>query len=933
YRGRADLTAERFVPNPYGEPGSRMYRTGDLVRWLADGDLEYLGRIDHQVKIRGFRIELGEVEAALRALPQVRDAAVLMHETDAGEKRLVGYLVEQDANELDHVDRWQRTFEETYAEHAPDDDAFDIQGWTSSYDHEPIPAAQMREWVDQTVARIAALQPRALLEIGCGSGLLLHRLASRCERYHGTDFSAAVLTQLQRSVEGRFDGCRVSLQHAQASDASMFDHGPFDTVVVNSVAQYFPDDAYFREVVERSVHAVGAHGTVFLGDIRHGGLLPVFHASLEKYGQRGDLRVSQLAPRVAQRAANESELTVDPAWFSALQQRLPAVRHIDILSKGRRVHNELTDYRYDVIIHVGHADDAAPHGGVRFDAWDGAPLQLIEQRLKARFGEHDDAPPFALRDIADAALAADIAVHRALGTDLTLDAVLESVAPAVDRHAMRAMCESLGLHVAMAPASGDRGTFHAVVSREPVTVDWRDADGAAAPAQLVNRPARLKAAGLDVLQVQRRLRRSLPEYMVPAHLLLVEKLPVTPNGKVDRRALPAIDFTYNTASYTAPGTPVETLLCRLWAEALKVDRVGIHDNFFTMGGHSLLAIQLVSRINTAFGVEMPLSNLFSDPTPAELAKWLAAPVVERGLVLPLRPGAADVGEEGGAPPLFLLHPANGEVLVYAELANAMTGPRAVFGIRSPKAAGVELANRDLDGLCAAYANDVEQIQPAGDVHLSGWSLGGTLALSVAAELERRGRTVAGVILLDTWLNEREPQAEAAEFTFVGFVGYILAFSEDDPLIRDQPELHVSLGNLRAAVSKLGAAAVADALQNDPRAFLESQGISDEAYHAMTGYFDTVRGAYELTVNFVPPVLDAPIHTLWAVDSLATGIDPDCWAPYTRDLPGSHSRRLPGRHIDFVMGENAAAIASVLDAWLGDAEAQSPQRDRGEMAWS
>ncbi|WP_414445213.1 amino acid adenylation domain-containing protein [Burkholderia sp. 22PA0106] len=93
YRDRPDLTAERFIPNPYGEPGSRMYRTGDLVRWLPHGELEYLGRIDQQVKLRGFRIELGEIEATLRGLPEIRDAAAMVREDQPGHKRLVGYVV------------------------------------------------------------------------------------------------------------------------------------------------------------------------------------------------------------------------------------------------------------------------------------------------------------------------------------------------------------------------------------------------------------------------------------------------------------------------------------------------------------------------------------------------------------------------------------------------------------------------------------------------------------------------------------------------------------------------------------------------------------------------------------------------------------------------------------------------------------------------
>ncbi|NEB76737.1 amino acid adenylation domain-containing protein, partial [Streptomyces sp. SID14478] len=365
YRGRPGLTADRFVPDPF-TPGGRLYRTGDRARWAADGTLDYLGRADHQLKIRGQRIEPGEIEAVLGAHPAVEQAVVLPFRDAEGDLQLAAYAglgpddeaAPQPAENGDHVERWRTVFDDTYQASTPSAQEIDLAGWNDSATGESIPEEEMRAWVDETVERITALRPSHVLEIGCGTGQFLLRLAPHCARYVGTEISPEALTRLAGHLDA---DTTAELSLRPGDDFSGFTEGEFDTIILNSVVQYFPDVDYLLRVLRGALALLAPGGHLFLGDVRDLRLIEAFHCSVQAARLPDLTPVADLRRLVDQQIAQEEELLIHPALFETVA---PAER-VRLLAKSSPHRNELTRFRYDVIITApgGACAPAVP------DAW------------------------------------------------------------------------------------------------------------------------------------------------------------------------------------------------------------------------------------------------------------------------------------------------------------------------------------------------------------------------------------------------------------------------------------------------------------------------------------------------------------------------------------------------------------------------------------
>ncbi|PPL00243.1 non-ribosomal peptide synthetase [Parapedobacter indicus] len=638
YYGDPALTAHAFVPAPHAaESHAMMYKSGDLGKYLPNGEIQYVGRMDQQVKLRGHRIELQEIEQCLLQQSGVKDAVVHAVDDQKGDKTLVGYIV-PDANDASlWKDRWEDLYtlgvksEETLPLLDQNLDLAIVSQYYQGADIEE----QGVEWTQEGLKRLKALNAKKIVELGTGGGHLLFALGADVEAYVATDYSEVAINKLKEKLSIHPEKWQhVKAYTAMADDFTGIEPLAYDLVFLHGVAQYFPSLQYLENVIRKATSALKAGGCIYIGDMQTLGAVAM-HFYLDQLAITSDQTPIETFREVTElRIKKEEELSVDPEFFYNLPAIIPAISSVDVQIRGGNYLNEGTKCHYDIWLYVGDTAPkaAAPHIELTWDS--ASDAQWLQQQLTTY-------PDQIVRvtQIPNSRLSRDFALQQLINQSenhthiQALKDRMQSIpVSGFNPSDLWAIGEQQGYaaHVRWS-SDGSDGCIEAVFIPKGLAVIPEK------PQLSETSPARTHAwQSEEAVQVVRfpehqikrwksALQATLPDYMVPAFYMVLNRIPLSANGKIDRTKLPkpaeALENAV-TESYKAPQTHAERLLSTIWSDLLLVKDISTTSNFFELGGHSLIAVKVMLAIERETGKRLPITSLFENSTIEKLARLI-----------------------------------------------------------------------------------------------------------------------------------------------------------------------------------------------------------------------------------------------------------------------------------------------------------------------
>lgn len=617
-----------------------LYRTGDKGRMLPDGNIEFLGRVGEQVKLRGFRIDLKAIETCVESIPTIARCVAKIININENTNNLVAFIKSQ--NLIDavlknkelrqqladaHLSYWQTIYNSIFDNsELPQNPHFNTTGWVSSYTRQCIPEYQMREWRDHTVSRILSLKPKRVLEVGPGTGLLLGEIAPRVSIYDAADTSHQIVAYIDhhfkstesyqhvQCVQGNFESFRENLQY-------------YDTVVLNSVAQYFPDVIYLTDVLNRLIDKIAAGGQFFLGDIYHYDYLEDFHLSVQLQHQPAETTLSQFYTQLSQVMARESELFIHPQLFIDFAKQHPRITCVDIQLKAGQTHNELNGFRYDVVLSIEQAHK--PVSQVKL-----LPAEAFSSITTLReYLEHHSSEAFVVEHLPNLRLIG-LSQHHAFKSEKqgTISVLREAVyhyhnERAIDPYECYQLGQALGYQVSCR-WSTDKYYFDVAFYKQNNPLAYASLEKANKEYcfyNYTNIPLVRQFQRTVDKNIQDKISKSLAPYMQPHEILFIDEIPLTANGKVNHKALVELASSHlqdDALKYGEPASPLEEQLVDIFKRILKLNYIHPLKSFAQLGGDSLMLLELAHEIDKCLGQKLTMKDLITHSSVKELSGFL-----------------------------------------------------------------------------------------------------------------------------------------------------------------------------------------------------------------------------------------------------------------------------------------------------------------------
>ncbi|MEZ4862724.1 MAG: amino acid adenylation domain-containing protein [Caldilineaceae bacterium] len=713
YLNRPDLTAEHFIANPLHHVGCypRLYKTGDLVRQLANGHIEFLGRVDDQVQVRGYRVELGEIEEVLSQHPAVQEAAVVARKIADHDAQLTAYIVGQERHQQNQLcELWPSVGEYPVYD--------ELLYYAMTYD-EPRNRAYQK-------AIQATVPGKTVVEIGTGKDAILSLFCAQAgaKKIYAIELDQNAAEAARARVDALGFADQIEIIHGNALTVTLPEQvdvcvseiigtiGGSEGVaaILNDARRFLKPDG-----VMVPSHCHTRIAAVTLPDaVRQ---QPTFTELTGHYTQTVfDVVGYPFDLRLCLKHFPTDHLLSDSGLFESLDFTASAnVEAGHTIQLKVKQNGRLDGFLLWLNLHTmpGIAIDTLTREyswlPVFFPVFEPG-IQVVQgdvvaMRIERRLSDNQINPDYLIQG----------RVTKTNGTVVEFDYA--------SYHHATCYRQTPFYQRLFKPKSSDSSSF--VVATEQVG-EQRE--------QFLH-------------QLRSHLRQTLPEHMVPSAFVIVDALPLTPNGKIDRHALPAPTIVSNARYADRPRTLLEQQLLQVWQETLATRNplaaIGIHDNFFEQGGHSLLAIQLLAKLREHLACDLSLHTFFANPTVA----MMAASIHQMGANMAPSSLVA-IQARGTRSPLICLPGAGGGVLYFHALARAMGNQQPCYALESVGLDGKMPPLTSVEAIAAYHIAELHRSLPNGPYNLVGHSFGGFVAFEMAQQLHRAGVDVNAVVILD-----------------------------------------------------------------------------------------------------------------------------------------------------------------------------------------